>query len=44
VNVFPYKILFVDLSSQKVWDEEISREDLEKYAGSRGITPLGFDR
>jgi aldehyde:ferredoxin oxidoreductase len=37
LNVFPYRVLYVDLSSHKIWDEEISREDIVKYAGSRGI-------
>ncbi len=37
LNVFPYKILFVDLSSHKIWEEEVSKEDLEKYIGSRGM-------
>ena len=37
LNVFPYRVLYVDLSSNNVWDEEIPKEIIEKYVGSRGI-------
>lgn len=37
INIFPYKILFVNLSNQKIWEGEVQREDLENYVGSRGI-------
>lgn len=36
-NISPYKVLFVDLSTHKIWDEKIPIRDIEKYIGARGL-------
>ena len=37
MDYFSFKILYVDLTKVTTWVDKISKEDIEKYLGSRGI-------